>query len=234
MVQGGLILKLFFSLLGILLLTSTMCFGATAPLSGSGNVLVGANYNDDPGSSDMTLIVRLSGDGEVYVDEGHDVKYVTNQDGIEAITGWTQPNFNDSGWIDGISGVGFSDGDDNTVTPAGLFTIWTRYHFDAPNADSISELELLVDYDDQAIVWLNGVVIFRPPNAPDGDPPAWNATEAGTKANNSATELAAGTPNPARWSDAGVDKVIVDFAYAGSTAVEPNSKLAITWGGLKK
>ena len=63
-------MKLFFSLLGILLLTSTICFGDTAPLFGSGNVLVGANFNDGPGSSDMTLIIRLSGDGEVYVDEG--------------------------------------------------------------------------------------------------------------------------------------------------------------------
>ncbi len=227
-------MKLVFSLLGILLLTSTMCFADTASLYGSGNVLVGANYNDDPGSSDMTLIVRLSGDGEVYVDEGHDVKYVTNEDNIDGITGWTQPNFNDSGWTDGISGVGFADGDDNTVTPSGLFTIWTRYHFDAPNADSIGELELLVDYDDQAIVWLNGVKIFAPTDAPDGDPPAWNATEAGTKDNNGSTELPAGTPNPTRWADAGVDTVIVDFAFAGGTAIEPNSKLTITWGGLKK
>ena len=227
-------MKLFIGLLGILFLTSTICFGATAPLYGSGNVLVGANYNDDPGSSDMTLIMRLSGDGEVYVDEGHDVKYVTNADDIAGITGWTKTNFDDSGWTDGTSGVGFSDGDDNTVTPSGLFTIWTRYYFDAPNADSIGELELLVDYDDQALAWLNGVKIFAPADAPDGDPPAWDATAAGTKANNGASELAAGTPNPARWSHADVVKQIVDFAYAGTTAVEPSSKLAITWGGLKK
>ena len=227
-------MKLFFNLLGILLLTSTMCFGATAPLFGSGNVLVGANFNDGPGSSDMTLIMRLSGDGQVYVDEGHDVKYVTDRDDIQDITGWTQPNFDDSDWEDGISGVGFADGDDNTVTPTGLFTIWTRYYFDAPNAKSISEMELLVDYDDQAIEWLNGVAIFHPANAPDEDPPAWDATEGGTKANNGASELAAGAPNPARWSHSDITTVAVDFIYAGTTSVEPEGKLAVLWSGLKR
>ena len=44
------------------------------------NVLIGINFNDGPGSSDMTLIMRLSGDNDIYVDEGNDVKYIHSPD----------------------------------------------------------------------------------------------------------------------------------------------------------
>ena len=229
-------MKHFFSLLGLtvaLTLLSVVCFGATAPIYGSGNVLAGANFNDGPSSSDMTLIVRLDGDGDIYVNEGHAVKYITDPDN-EGVEGWTAISFNDSAWTDGVSGVGFSDGDDNTVTPSGLMSIWTRYYFDAPNAGSISALTLLVDYDDASMVWLNGVLIYASANAPEGDPPAWDAAAGGLSDNVSACELAAGTPNDARWSEADIETVEVDFRYDGTTAVAADGKLAITWGSLKK
>ncbi len=215
----------------VTLLMTSAVFAANAPLYGSGNVLVGANFNDGPGSSDMTLIMRLSGDDVIYVDEGSAVKYITDPDNKDLV-GWTKVGYNDSGWTDGASGVGFADGDDNTSTSSGLMSIWTRCYFDAPNAASIGELVLLADYDDQAIAWLNGVKIFASAGAPDGDPPAWDASSGGVS-NHGATELAAGTPNDARWSG-GVDTVAVDFVFAGATAVEAGDKLAITWGSLKK
>lgn len=230
-------MKFSFRLLGFsvvltLLLTSAICFADTAPLYGSGNVLAAANFNDGPGSSDMTLIIRLSGDGIIYVDEGNPVKYIHDPDN-EGVEGWTEIGFDDGGWTDGISGVGFADGDDNTTTSSGLMSIWTRYRLDAPNAASAQELVLLVDYDDQAMVWLNGVNIFTSAGAPEGDPPAWNASQGGTP-NHGASELAAGQPNAARWSHGDIEEVIVDFQFAGATAVEADGKLATTWGNLKK
>lgn len=89
---------------------------------------------------------------------------------------WIQVTFNDKDWKDGISGVGFSDNDDNTTTPSALISIWIRYRFNAPNADKIKELVLLADYDDAYIAWLNGVKIASSPGAPTGNPPPWNAT----------------------------------------------------------
>jgi hypothetical protein len=226
------IIHLFAAL--ILILSSTIVSFAQAPLYSKENVLVGANFNDGPGSSDMTLIMRLSGDHEIYVDEGSEVKYIHNPDN-EKIEGWTEIEFDDSKWEDGISGVGFSDGDDNTVTPVGLISIWTRYYFDAPNASKVKELVLLADHDDQYIAWLNGMKIAASSGAPGGDPPAWNASQGGVP-NHGSSELAAGKPNKARWNHGGLHKTTVDFEFAGNSAfaVKIKNKLAVTWGNLKE
>jgi hypothetical protein len=206
-----------------------------APLYLKDNVLAGANFNDGPGSSDMTLIIRLMGDDEIYVDEGHEVKYIHDPDNADVEDSWIETDFDDSGWADGFSGVGFSDGDDNTTTPAALISIWTRYHFDAPDADKIKELVLLADYDDSFIAWLNGVPIAFSGGAPGGDPPAWNITQGGGAGHGSA-ELPAGKPNEARWKHTRIQRTIVRFRYAGTSAfaVDARNKLPITWGNIKK
>lgn len=207
------------------------------PLYRVDNVLVGANFNDGAGSTDMTLIMRLSGDDEIYLDEGHDVRYICDPDNQDEKEGWTEIVFDDDHWEEGTSGVGFADGDDNTTVPAGRISIWTRYYFDAPNAAKIKDLILLADYDDQAIAWINGVKAFASGDAPDcdDDPPAWNAS-AGGVTNHTATELAAGQPNENRWARATVDETQIEFRFAGHSAiaVEARSKLAVTWGNLKK
>lgn len=215
-----------------LMLSVSISF-AQAPLYKKDNALVGANFNDGPGSSDMTLVMQLSGDGEIYVDEGHEVKFIHDPDN-EKVEGWTEIEFDDSKWEDGISGVGFSDNDDNTVTPAGRISIWTRYYFEAPNASKIKELLLLADYDDQFAAWLNGVKIAASSGAPGGDPPAWNASQGGVP-NHGSSELAAGKPNKARWNHGGLQKTVVDFKFEGNSplAVEAMNKLAVTWGNLK-
>ena len=223
-------------LCAILTLTITVSLGlAQAPLYKKDNVLIGANYNDGPGSSDMTLIMRLLGDDEIYVDEGHEVKFIHSPDSGDVDEGWTETDFDDSAWEDGISGVGFSDGDDNTTVPAGLISIWTRYYFDAPDAANISDLVLLADYDDQYIAWLNGEKIANSGGAPAGDPPPWDASQGGVP-NHGSSEMAAGEPNDARWKGGGIQRTDVDFKYAGNSglAVEAMGKLAITWGELKK
>jgi len=207
-------------------------YAAKAPLYNQNNVLVGANFNDAPGSSDMTLIFRLTADGKILVDEGSPVKYITSPDNAD-IVGWTQANYDDSAWKDGISGVGFADNDDNTTVPTGLVSIWTRYYFDAPNADSVKELILLADYDDQYVAWLNGVKIAASAGAPAEDPPAWNATEAGG-VNRGSAELPAGKPNEARWSAAQIEKVVVDFEFVSASPVEAKGKITATWASLKK
>lgn len=182
----------------------------------------------------MSLIMRLMGDGVIYVDEGSQVKYIISPDNANVGDGWIQADFDDSAWDDGISGVGYDDGDDNTETPAGIVSIWTRYYFDAPNAATVSELILLSDFDDGYIAWLNGVAIAFS-GAPGGDPPAWDATEGGTSGGSGASELPAGLPNEARWSDGAVEETVVKFQFMdGPAAVSPKGKLTTTWGRLKK
>jgi hypothetical protein len=230
--------KLCISVIIIILLCSIPAFAETPKLYSKGNVLVGANFNDGTSSSDMTLIMQLSGDGKIYIDEGYPVKYIYDPDN-QGITGWTKIDFKDSDWKDGNSGVGFSDNDDNTTTPAALLSIWTRYRFDVPNASSVKELTLLVDYDDAYIAWLNGVEIARSAsvNAKGlkvGDEPAWNLSSGGIT-NRASCELAAGKPNANRWTCGAIEKTVfkADFGGVSAMSVEPVGKLAVTWGEVK-
>lgn len=201
-----------------------------------GNVLVGANYNDGAGSSDMTLIIKLESGGKIYVDEGAKVRYITNDANKDAKAGWSKIDYDDSKWLEGVSGVGFSDNDDNTVTAAGLITIWTRYSFDIPDAASIKELVLFTDYDDHCGVWLNGERVYAS-NAltPADGEPAWNVSAGGAPPNHESSDQAAGKPNKARWDHAAVVKTALTAKYGGANAlaVDASGKLAAKWGTLK-
>lgn len=224
------------AILILICIVESNCVAEKAKLYLRDNLLSAFNFNDASSSSDMTLILRLSGDGTVYVDEGHQVKYIHDPDNSNIPDTWIQVTFNDKDWKDGISGVGFSDNDDNTTTPSALISIWTRYRFNAPNADKIKELVLLADYDDAYIAWLNGVRIASSPGAPAGNPPPWNATaQAGVVTNHESSDQPAGKPNKARWDLGTIQKTIVDFVYAGGSAlsVDRVGKLTYTWGKIK-
>ena len=199
----------------------------------TGNVLVGANFNDGPGSSDMTLIMRLQSSAGIYADEGHAVQYVVD---TEPAPGWTEINYDDSGWETGTSGVGFADGDDNVDVGSGKLGIFTRYMVDIPGAGSITNLELLADYDDQAAAWLNGNLIFVSAGVADlvsaSAEPAWDIT-AGGAPNHGSTEMAAGSPNEARWSDGSIETTDISFSYGGVVSVEARGKLTTAWATLK-
>ena len=207
----------------------------TVPLYKKDNVIAGANFNDGPGSSDMTLILRLLGDDEIYVDEGYEVKYIYEPDNANVDDTWIQIKYDDSAWMDGISGVGFSDGDDNTEVPGGITSIWTRYYFDVPEADKINELLLLADFDDAYIVWLNGVEVAFGGGPPAGNPPAWDSAQGGVSGHG-ATEVNAGEPNDMRWELADISETIISFRYAGTSAigVDAKNKLINTWGNIKR
>lgn len=74
---------------------------------------------------------------------------------------WIENDFNDSGWNNGISGIGFGDGDDNTVIGNGIRTVYIRYSFTIEDTSKISSLVLDADYDDGFIAFLNGKEIAR-------------------------------------------------------------------------
>ena len=53
--------------------------------------------------------------------------------------------------------------------------------------------------------------------------------------NHGATEMAAGEPNEARWTQGSIQRTTVKFRYAGSSsfAVDSRNKLTTTWGNVK-
>jgi len=226
--------KVIVSLGLALVVSATASAGVqTLKIYDSGNVLVGSNFNDGPGSSDMTLIMRLQSSAGIYVDEGDAVTYDVDSD---PGAGWTEVNYDDSGWETGNSGVGFADSDDNVDVGSGKLRIITRHTFDISGAGTITNLELLADYDDQYAAWLNGVLIAVSAGVADlvsaNAEPAWDIT-AGGSPNHGSTEMAAGSPNEARWADGSIEVTDLAFEYGGAVGVEARGKLATAWGAMK-
>lgn len=79
-------------------------------------------------------------------------------------TAWTLYGFDDSAWESGPSGFGYDDNDDATVLSDmknGYKSIYIRKRFSVDAAPDNRNVELIVDYDDGFIAYLNGVEVAR-------------------------------------------------------------------------
>jgi hypothetical protein len=117
----------------------------------------------DPLSAPITFQQGLIDAGSVW-------RYLDT--GIDPGTAWIDPFFDDTSWAVGPAELGFGDGDEATVinsTVAGsrLITAYFRHTFYVADASSIPGLTLELRRDDGAIVYLNGVEVFRD-NMPPG------------------------------------------------------------------
>jgi hypothetical protein len=92
--------------------------------------------------------------------------------GVDQGTAWQSLAFNDSSWSSGAAQLGFGDGDEATVinggpTDARFPTTYFRRTFAVNNANRFTSLFVSVLRDDGAVVYLNGVEVFRS-NMPQG------------------------------------------------------------------
>jgi hypothetical protein len=190
------------------------------------NILAGSAHNDSPGSSDLTLIVQLTIDGKVVVEEGTACKAIQAKQNLPSDadpTGWTKPGFDDSSWQDAKYGVGYGDNDDNTVIGDGQnATVYTRARFTVANASAVTKVVLGVDYDDAAVIYINGIEVAR--TAGTGIPPvarfdSWS--DAGT-----------GQSHEASKKDPPVYET-VELKVEAAAAVSPKGRLATSWAALK-
>lgn len=74
---------------------------------------------------------------------------------------WKSFSFAETGWLTGPSGIGFGDGDDNTVIPTGKISVFMRKKFTLSNLESLKSLWFHIDYDDGFVAYLNGTEICR-------------------------------------------------------------------------
>jgi parallel beta-helix repeat protein len=94
---------------------------------------------------------------------------------VEPPATWNCVDFNDSSWLEGPSGIGYST---EVSYPTQLNdmkgnyrTVYMRRSFEVNNIDSIASLELVMQYDDGFIAYLNGREIARSPSmGPAGTP----------------------------------------------------------------
>ncbi len=92
-------------------------------------------------------------------------KYLDN--GSDQAAAWRAPSFDDSAWLAGFAQLGYGDGDETTVVAFGpnanakFVTTYFRRAFTTPDAGSYTNLNLRLLRDDGAVVYLNGVEIYR-------------------------------------------------------------------------
>jgi hypothetical protein len=85
-------------------------------------------------------------------------KYFTGA--VEPDPDWNKPGFNDTAWLTGTKCIGFGDGDDSTVidtTPS----VYLRIPFTLEDKNLFKKANLMVDFDDGFIAYLNGNEIAR-------------------------------------------------------------------------
>lgn len=93
---------------------------------------------------------------------------------------WTKEGFNDASWDDGATGIGYGDGDDETIVSdmRNRYTsLYLRRPFVLPQGVELGSLVLSVDYDDGFVAYINGREVARSGNMEDaGNPPRYDQT----------------------------------------------------------
>jgi uncharacterized protein (DUF1800 family) len=143
---------------------------------------------------------RIPASEKVLIMAGEFWRYYKGESEPDA--SWKKVTFDDTGWPQGATGIGYGDGDDRTVltdmrrindnpdTPEdesrpGYLSVYLRYRFtlDSESLAAIDDLILRVDYDDGFKAYLNGMEVAIA-NLPHGrllhNQPANGSHEAGT------------------------------------------------------
>ena len=143
------------------------------------------------------LLTTLAGSGvfaqfqeQEILGFGSEMRWVANatDPGLDFAV-WPLPAFDDSAWTPGTFGVGYELGSlgasnlAQTEVPAGTISVYARAEFTINNRNRVRNLFLGVDYDDGVIVWINGSVVYRSPEVPDGQA-TWNMPVASHESSN--------------------------------------------------
>jgi len=83
---------------------------------------------------------------------------------------WKETDFNDLLWEEGKSGFGYGDNDDETELDdmeGNYITVYIRKWFTVPSLSGDEILELVIDYDDGFIAYINGGDYVAKRNMPD-------------------------------------------------------------------
>lgn len=145
----------------------------TVDIPGVGTYLLRLTAHDGAlaASSDMVVTVTRTTLPVMLVPAGAVWKYYDV--GGELPASWINPGFNDSAWSSGPARLGYGgDGEATIVSYGGnannkYVTTWFRRAFSVTNASAITALKVGLARDDGAIVYLNGVEVFRS-NMPEG------------------------------------------------------------------
>lgn len=106
-----------------------------------------------------------------FVEYGAEWKYFDQ--GFLPSPQWMQQVFNDSAWLSGNGELGYGDGDETTVVEFGsdplnkYITTYFRKTINIQSPSSFGSFHLNIKRDDGAVIYVNGVEVFRS-NMPSG------------------------------------------------------------------
>jgi hypothetical protein len=154
----------------------------------------------------VAAVLPAQAQPQVLIDQGALWKYFKGT--VEPPAGWQSLGFDDATWLEGATGIGYTDGDDATVLADmqnGYIAFFARRAFSVPNLAAVTSLILEIDFDDGYVAYLNGSEITR-------------------------EHMATAAPNPVPFDEAATDHEAGTFHYITvSTALlqQGNNVLAI-------
>jgi len=80
---------------------------------------------------------------------------------------WTDIGYDDAAWGSGDAQLGYGDNDENTPITNGVYAAYFRHSFNLTDPSEFVSLDLSLVYDDGAVIYLNGVEVWRV-NMPTG------------------------------------------------------------------
>jgi hypothetical protein len=92
-----------------------------------------------------------------------------NQPADQGGLDWNDSTYDDSAWSSGNAHMGYGDGDEATVVNSSTLALYVRHSFNVADASLYDSLSLNLTFDDGAVVYLNGVEVWRQ-NMPAGAP----------------------------------------------------------------
>ena len=119
-----------------------------------------------------------------------------NQPADQGALDWNDITYDDSAWSSGNAHMGYGDGDEATVVNSSTLVLYVRHSFNVVDPLLYDSLDLNLTFDDGAVVYLNGVEVWRQ-NMPAGIPTYGTfassiGTENGTASTNIANSLVSG------------------------------------------
>ena len=120
----------------------------------------------------MLLIVSYAGQGATDTFIAANTKWKFYDQGMDQGTAWRANSFNDVAWVVGNAELGFGDGDEATTVNGGppsarFTTTYFRKAFNVVNPANYSAITFDLLVDDGAVVYLNGIEVYRQ-NMPAG------------------------------------------------------------------
>ncbi|HPE77368.1 MAG TPA: CotH kinase family protein [Draconibacterium sp.] len=115
------------------------------------------------------------------IDIGQNWRYFVPS--TEPSSAWKSYGFSETGWLTGPSGIGFGDGDDNTVIESGKMSVFMRKKFAVTDLQNLKSFWLHMDYDDGFVAYLNGTEICRASMGESGSAVSYNTAANSHEAN---------------------------------------------------